>query len=107
MSQHSTKVKGFSTVDVPFPNTTLADISPPISMPCIGFNYLGQLISGQDEYIPIAHGSVLVARTPTKQLIEGPVSFQESPPNNSILNYNLIHIDWLTGRATVEHQRVQ
>jgi prepilin-type N-terminal cleavage/methylation domain-containing protein len=91
-------------------------------VPYIAFNYLGQLISsaidrdvagiGQD--IPIAQGSVayplivtnkapLIPTTPL-----GPSAVSESPLGNSTnITYNVIHIDPLTGRATLEYHHAQ
>ena len=49
--------------------------------PYLAFNYLGQLtvdgqtVAGQDEYIPIAKGSVLYARDPVTK------AFQFNPPD--------------------------
>jgi hypothetical protein len=31
---------------------------------------------------------------------------EERPPGNSTNAFNLIHIDWLTGRARVERQQI-
>jgi hypothetical protein len=31
----------------------------------------------------------------------------ETPPGNSTNIYNIVHIDWLTGRAQVEQPKVQ
>jgi prepilin-type N-terminal cleavage/methylation domain-containing protein len=104
-------------------------------LPFIAFNYLGQLSdysgqllnsqsSGQDfdqdfvgggVDIPIAQGSVIpyVDQT-TKMLLmtgpSGPGSPQvvENPPGNSTnISYNVVHIDALTGRATLECHKVQ
>jgi prepilin-type N-terminal cleavage/methylation domain-containing protein len=97
-------IYGFKTNAIPFP---MPD-SPPVIMPSIGFDYLGRLVSGQDEYIPLAHGSVSYTRNPvTKGLELSPPSIQESPSGNSVSSYNVIHIDWLTGRARLEHREIQ
>lgn len=106
-------VHGFdATTNLPFP---LAETRPAPSpypyprLPYIAFNYLGQLTSGHDEFIPLAQGSVLYSKNPvTREPTFGPVSAEERPPGNSTnVSYNLIHIDWLTGRARLEHQEVQ
>jgi hypothetical protein len=31
----------------------------------------------------------------------------ENPPGNSTNIYNIVHVDWLTGRARLEQQKVQ
>jgi hypothetical protein len=75
--------------------------------PYIAFNYLGQLTSGQDEYIPLAQGSMLPARDANKAMLWNSPSVSETPPGNSINAFNLVQIDWLTGRAVLENQKVQ
>jgi prepilin-type N-terminal cleavage/methylation domain-containing protein len=99
------------TTTIPFPTETSTN-GP--SLPYIAFNYLGQLtvdgqtVAGQDEYIPIAKGSVLVARDPfTKAFQFNPPDVAENPPGNSTNSYNIVHIDRLTGRAVLEYQKVQ
>lgn len=94
------------------------------SVPYIAFNYLGQLtvdgqtLAGRDEYIPLAHGSVSPAINPaTKSLIleaapAGAASVLETPPGNSgignnNLSYNILHIDRLTGRASLEFYKIK
>jgi prepilin-type N-terminal cleavage/methylation domain-containing protein len=110
-------IYGFNfTRDIPFPTET----SPVnfVSLPYIAFNYLGQLtIDGQtiaprDEYIPLAQGGVTPAINPeTKAYIltrSGSPSVYENPPGNSTNSaYNIIRIDRLTGRATLEYEKVQ
>ena len=83
-------------------------------LPYIAFNYLGQLCTpdgaplNRDVYIPVAHGGVLPALRPGTRVPEfGPASVMETPPNNSVDTFNLIHIDGLTGRARLERQEVR
>jgi len=99
------------TNNIPFPTET----SPAgVWLPYIAFNYLGQLTvdgqtpAGRDEYIPLAHGSVLPAIDPnTRALQFGRADVAEVPPGNSTnLAYNIVHIDWLTGRAVLEAHRI-
>ena len=86
-----------------------------ISLPCIAFNYLGQLtfdsvnLADRDEYIPLARGTVSPGiDTGTRALVFGTASADENPPGNSTnISYNIIHIDRLTGRARLEFQKVQ
>jgi len=118
-------IYGFSiTSDIPFP-TEDSPKSPILYLPYIAFNYLGQLTSdGQnlaasDEYIPLARGSVSPAIDPaTKALVlldlskGGAASVLETPPGNSgignnNLSYDIIHIDRLTGRATLESYKMK
>ena len=104
-------IYGFMTTNIPFPTVD----SPPAFLPCIAFNYLGQLTydgqnpAGQDEYIPLARGSVYVATDPsTKALQFRPANVTETPPGNSTSSaYNIVDIDWLTGRATLRFLKVQ
>ena len=103
-------VQGFDTAPIPFPTEDFPASMPsqPLPViPCIAFNYLGQLASGQDEYIPLAQGSVLPARNVDKNLQLGSPAVSESPPGNSVNVFNLVQIDWLTGRATMRSQKVQ
>ena len=98
-------------VAIPFPT---ADVTVLLTMPCIGFNYLGQLTldgvnpAGRDEYIPLASGSVLPAINPnTKALQLGNPDVAEIPPGNSTnIAYKIVHIDWLTGRAVLESHKI-
>ena len=84
-------------------------------LPCIAFNYLGQLTAdgqnpaSRDEYIPLARGSVLPAMDPsTKAFQLNSPSVSEMPPGNSTSSaFNLVDIDPLTGRATLRFQTVQ
>jgi prepilin-type N-terminal cleavage/methylation domain-containing protein len=105
---------GFNvTNNIPFP----AEDTPPFSkakpyaqVPYIGFNYLGQLISGQNEMIPVTRGNVIYARDPvTKQAMPGklPSAIEQPPGNGTTNSYNVVAIDWLTGRAHVERMKVQ
>jgi prepilin-type N-terminal cleavage/methylation domain-containing protein len=105
------QVFGFNrTNNIPFPTeeTLAASVSRPyIDFPYIAFNYLGQLVSGENEYIPIAQGSVLFTRDPTNGLGTWPYQVNENPPGNTTNTFNLVSIDWLTGRAHLERQEVR
>ena len=77
-------------------------------LPYIAFNYLGQLESGRDEYIPLARGDVSFARDGNKMpQFSGTSTVTETPPGNSRNAYTIVHIDWVTGRARIEQQQVQ
>jgi prepilin-type N-terminal cleavage/methylation domain-containing protein len=103
-------IRGFDTAQIPFPTEALPNglriIDVP-RVPYIAFNYLGQLTSGQDEYIPLARGSVLPARDADKVLQFNSPSVSESPPGNSTSAFNIVRIDWLTGRAVLLYPKVQ
>ena len=112
---------------IPFPvadTNTIARASQGLmpSLPFIAFNYLGQLISSANDRdatgggadIPIAQGSVAYAFDPQTKtsivsstpLTSGAVA--ENPPGNSTnITYNVVHIDPLTGRATLLYHHVQ
>lgn len=100
------QVYGFETSRaLPFPRAESP--TDQVDVPFIAFNHLGQLLSGQDEYIPLARGTVGHAYSPEKVPLPNPPFAEERPPGNSINNFNLVRIDWLTGRARVERQEVQ
>jgi prepilin-type N-terminal cleavage/methylation domain-containing protein len=104
-------VRGFERLNtIPFPSEQAYDPYVPArvfpEMPYIAFNYLGQLTSGEDEFIPIARGSVAHVRDAQKVPQQGIPVVIENPASNGTNAYNLIHIDWLTGRARLEHQEI-
>jgi prepilin-type N-terminal cleavage/methylation domain-containing protein len=109
-------VTNFVYFPIPFPTETNA----PVLLPCIAFNYLGQLtldgrnLANRDEYIPLAKGSVSPALDiGTKTFVlntapPGSPQVLENPPGNSTnISYNIVHIDALSGRAVLEFQKVQ
>lgn len=97
---------------LPFPGPT----NPPVLVPCLAFNSQGQLISedenplGVHKYheavIPLARGSIFYARSNGIALMRG-ADVIETPPQNSVSNYNNIRVDWITGRARVERKEIQ
>lgn len=82
-------------------------------LPYIAFDYQGKLLDPPPgnldaEYIPLAYGSVLPPRYPdTKTLQMGAAEAEEKPPGNSRLGYNIVKVDWLTGRAQLERREVR
>ena len=82
----------------------------------IAFNYRGQLtvdgisVASQDEYIPLARGTVSYGRDADKRPQFTPViagDIVQSPAGNSTsIAYNVIHIEALTGRATLEYHKL-
>jgi prepilin-type N-terminal cleavage/methylation domain-containing protein len=110
-------IYGFNVTNtIPFPteDEVKNDPFPPPRMPYIAFNYLGQLTSDgknlaiRDEYIPLAQGSVSPAiNATTKALQFNSPQVSENPPGNSTnISYNIVHIDALTGRATLEQHKI-
>ena len=97
---------------IPFPTETAAS---GVSLPCVAFNYLGQLTTdgqnpaGKDEYIPLARGSVIPAMDPSSKALQfNSPSVSETPPGNSTSSaFNIVDVDPLTGRATLLFQKVQ
>jgi len=118
---------GFHTNNnFPFP----LDTTPPLivngrktwtPLPYIGFNYLGQIVTNDfntptvvnttlaNEYIPIAKGGLLFSRDVNKNPLDLPPRIAETPyPNAWASNtFNIVSIDWLTGRARAVHLEVQ
>jgi len=100
---------------IPFPT----EASPAVTnLPDLAFNYTGQLamdnqgdISPRDEYIPLAQGSVgygyngaTKTATPT---VVNPSDVTENPAGNSTnISFNIVHIDRLTGRASLEFYKL-
>ena len=98
---------------LPFPVATNYQLN--LRLPCLTFNYLGQLVSpfpdpnnlspggdlAPDEYIPLARGSIFF--DPTTHAAD----IQENPAGNSINNSNVVYINALTGRAKILQQQIQ
>ncbi len=91
-----------------------------IVLPYIAFNYLGQLtvdgqtVADRDEFIPLAHGSVIPAADASTKayVLAGPPltspDVAELPPGNSTnLSYSIVHVDRLTGRAVLEFHKMK
>jgi len=100
---------------IPFPTETNDPaLSPNLYLPYIAFNYLGQLttngvdMASAHEYIPLARGIVAPAVDPnTRAFVLTAPQISEAPSGNSTNAYNLIDIDPLTGRATLEQPKMQ
>jgi hypothetical protein len=133
-NNYSFNIYPFSyTNTFPFPtqDSTNPTYAGQIFLPYVAFNYLGQLSdysgnmlsssdrnSGQDYDldfvgggvdIPLAQGSVIPGKDPTTHApIMGQPGVNEMPPGNSTnVSYHVIHIDPLTGRATLEFHKMQ
>jgi prepilin-type N-terminal cleavage/methylation domain-containing protein len=123
-------INAFATNTFPFPTQDATNNNNPfVMLPYIAFNYLGQLSTpggqlfspqwqngiGDQDYtgggidIPLAQGSLLTAKDPTsRQLQVGPPQVVELPPGNTTnISYNVVHIDPLTGRATLLYHKLQ
>jgi hypothetical protein len=99
-----------------------------VVLPYIAFNYLGQLTTpsgqlftpqlqngiGDQDYtgsgvdIPLAQGSVVYGKDGTTRMLEvGSPQITENPPGNTTnISYNIVHIDPLTGRATLLYHKI-
>ena len=116
LSNFSLKVFGFQTAtNIPFPLATTQpwDNGGYPQIPYIGFDYLGRVVSGQDEFIPLSKGGIGFAKgSDGRPLLSanGPTaapSVVEAPLGNTTNSYNVVHIDYLTGRARSERQEVR
>ena len=106
------RIYQFQTYNFPFPT----EDSPLLPLPCIAFNHLGQLVQTlannsqlgtSDGYLPLVQGVVGYGTDPvTKLPVPTPVKpadILERPAGNGTgIGYNIVHIDALTGRATLE-----
>jgi len=107
-------VYGFSTTNIiPFPSEDARQyFSTFVPLPYVAFNFLGQLTqdgispAGRDEYIPLARGVIAHSRDANGVPQARPPDVAEQPPGNSSNAFNLVHIDWLTGRARLERQQL-
>ena len=97
----------FLYMPVPFPTAQ----SPEVLLPCVAFNYQGQLLhqvqsnNPSDEYIYISRGNVSFPRSPGGGLAMADAKVVESPKTNWMRN-PYVRVDWLTGRSRVEHRKV-
>ena len=97
-----------------FPFPSLANWNNRQQLPHIAFSPSGGLLiesdrgerqPPRDEIIELARGSVLAVRNEQTGVLEY-FDARESPPNNSVDNYNRIRIDGLTGRCTLERPEI-
>lgn len=109
------RVFGFTrTSSIPFPSEdaapyTLRPVQPYVTVPFIAFDYMGRLASGVDEIIPLAKGSANFSHDQNKVGLPILPSFTEQPLGNATnpVTYNVVAVDWLTGRARSIHQEVR
>lgn len=109
-NSYITGITNFLYRPFPFPDTNY----PQIALPYIAFNHLGQIVhfkpngeqyeSEYDEIIPLTRGSMLFS---TNSAGVRSMDFQETPPGNSTNNFNLIVVDWLTGRCKIERPEIE
>ena len=85
---------------------------PTNPVPCIAFNYKGELLGpikgrprGVDEFVRLTRGSVIYPRGGSDQWIIGLPETIETPRGNAT-NNPYIRIDWITGRARIEEPTI-
>ena len=113
-------ISGFRTNNtIPFPSedayTNNSGQKIYVTVPYIAFNYLGQLVDASgsvtrsNEFIPITAGNVGFHVDPVTKKVPPQTlpNVAETPPGSSTNTYQLVNIDWVTGRARIEHQVVQ
>jgi prepilin-type N-terminal cleavage/methylation domain-containing protein len=108
-------IKKFSTRnDIPFP-TEDAINNGYVDLPWIAFNYRGQLTTNEvdaateHQQIPLAQGNVSPAIDPATKMLQltSAPDISEIPPGNSTnVSYNVVDIDPLTGRATLQFYKM-
>jgi prepilin-type N-terminal cleavage/methylation domain-containing protein len=91
-------------IQVPFPTSG----SPKTYLPCIAFNYRGELIGPDansprrgDEFISLTRGSLIFEKTADGKYTFNPPETIETPKGNST-NNPYVRVDWLTGRPRIE-----
>ena len=117
------------TNNIPFPTEQGTNYPPLVTpaggqvvLPYLAFNYLGQLtfdgqtLADRDEYIPLAHGSVMALTDPVSKalvLTNRAVRVQLAGRGGTAarqqrqrLAYSIVHIDRLTGRAVLEFHKM-
>jgi prepilin-type N-terminal cleavage/methylation domain-containing protein len=101
---------------IPFPSekaAALANVAPYVPLPYVAFNYQGQLADGTgaatgvDEFIPIAKGAVSFARNSDHTFLTNNPTVTEQPAGNSTNSFDLVRVDWLTGRSHIERLEVR
>jgi prepilin-type N-terminal cleavage/methylation domain-containing protein len=117
-------VLGFQyTNNIPFPSDQVVAYSPYntfgnssipyVTLPYIAFNYLGQLVDGAnsptgvDEIIPLTKGSVMFSKNRDKTAGTNAPTVLEAPAGNTTNSFDIVRVDWLTGRARAERLEVQ
>ena len=112
------RIYGFATTNnIPFPSETtppriVGGVRTWVTLPYIAFDYTGQVVHGPNEpygceLIPLAKGAVGFSRNANKIPLQALPSITEQPAGNSTNAYNLVKVEWLTGRARVERLEIQ
>ena len=86
---------------LPFPITGSYDRTAPyLRLPVLAFDSMGQLLSREDEIIPLAEGSIFFKPDQNGRLSIPDLEIK--PPRNWTNNF--IRVNWLTGRAVLERR---
>ena len=80
---------------VPFPT----EDAPFLSLPVIAFDYQGQLVTQQDEFLQLAHGNVFYSRNEAGDPLFEPADVVINPPGN--FTNRTIQIHWVTGKSRI------
>jgi prepilin-type N-terminal cleavage/methylation domain-containing protein len=104
-------VQKFLTNYFPFPPSEITNAFPKrFPLPYIAFDSQGRLVpsSGDDEFIPLARGSVFVpVDSDGRPTLDNPDIVLPGYREPGRTNYNLVRIDRLTGRARLERMELQ
>lgn len=100
----------FVTNALPFPVSSAPREA--FYLPYVAFNHLGQVVDPlgnivSDTYIPLARGTVDAPLKTDGSYDLVPALISEDPANNSMTDFNIIHIDGLTGRARLIRREVE
>jgi prepilin-type N-terminal cleavage/methylation domain-containing protein len=86
---------------LPFPIPGSYDRTQPyLRLPVLGFDSMGQLLSREDEIIPLAEASLFFKPDQNGRLSVPDLEIR--PPKNWTNNF--IRVNWLTGRAVLERR---
>jgi prepilin-type N-terminal cleavage/methylation domain-containing protein len=87
-----------------FPMPEAVVTAPRLTLPYVAFEASGRLVGRTTNIsIPLSQGSVITLKVGATQTnLPANADFVEAPPNNSVVSFNRISINWLTGRSRIE-----
>ncbi len=85
----------FLSQNVPFPT----EDAPFLSLPVIAFDYQGKLVTQQDEFLQLAHGSIFYGRNDDGSALFEAADVVVNPPGN--FTNKTIQIHWVTGKTRI------